>query len=78
MCSTEVSIFKMSILKNMEKNNMLGTTYFESVIGINFWIGPVIGGLLLVIPPLFGFLILAFLVLIIGIVYLSLQNKIRP
>jgi len=70
--------FKMSILKNMEKNNMRGTTYFETVSGINFWLGPVIGGLLLAIPTLFGFITLAIIISIISMIYLSLQNKIRP
>ncbi|MFX1275857.1 MAG: MFS transporter [Promethearchaeota archaeon] len=70
--------FKMSILKNMEKNNMRGTTYFETAIGLNFWLGPVIGGFMLVISPLFGFMILTLIILIIGIVYLIFQNRIKP
>jgi len=69
--------FKMSILKNIEKNNMTGTTYFETVSGINFWLGPVIGGLLLAIPTSFGFITLAVMVSIIGMVYLFLQSKIK-
>ena len=68
--------FKMSILKNMQKNNMRGTTIFETTMGISFWLGPFIGGLIISINPLFASLTLTIIILLSALFYLSLQNKI--
>ncbi len=69
--------FKMSILKNIENKNMSGTMYFETVSGINFWIGPLIAGLMFSISSFFSFIALCMVISIMGIIYLLFQNRIK-
>jgi len=70
--------FKLAILKNMQWNNIKATTYFETMMGVNYWLGPQLGGLLVEISHIFGFYIIALIVLIAGIIYMLLQKRIKP
>lgn len=69
--------FRLTINKNVERNDMRATTYFETIMGFNFLIGPIIGGFLAGISAPLGFWTLAIVILIAMIFFISLQNKIE-
>jgi MFS family permease len=69
--------FRLTINKNLENNNMKATTYFETILGINFWLGPIIGGILADISILLGYSTLAIVILLVLIFFVSVQKKIE-
>ena len=69
--------FRLTIYKNLERNDMKATTYFETTLGINFWLGPIFGGLLADISILLGFSMLAIILLIAMLFFIAVQSKIE-
>ncbi|MFX1237236.1 MAG: hypothetical protein ACFFAS_14950 [Promethearchaeota archaeon] len=66
--------FKLSILKNVQKNNLKGTTYFETSLGVGFWIGPIFAGILAELPSLYGFVVLSLITTMLALGYM-ISNK---
>jgi MFS family permease len=69
--------FRLTIDKNMERNDMKATTYFETILGIAFFVGPIMGGFLADISIILGYSTLAIILLFLSIVFISLRKRIE-
>ena len=69
--------FRLTISKNLERNDMKATTYFETILGINFWIGPILGGFLGGFSVLLGYSTLAIVLLLVTLFFIFIRNKIE-
>jgi MFS family permease len=69
--------FRLTINKNLEMNNMNATTYFETILGIFFWVGPILGGVLADISILLGYSTLAIVLLASFFFFIAVRDKIK-
>jgi len=69
--------FRLTINKNLERNNMKATTYFETILGIFFWLGPILGGILADVSVLLGYSMLSIVLLFSLIFFIFVKNKIQ-
>jgi len=69
--------FRLTINKNLERNNMKATTYFETILGIFFWLGPILGGILTDFSIILGYSTLAIVLFIVLVFFVFVQKKIE-
>ncbi|MFX0134932.1 MAG: MFS transporter [Candidatus Hodarchaeota archaeon] len=69
--------FKLTIFKNIAKNTSKYSVYFEIMIGIGFFLAPILTGLIAELNADLTFFFLAFLSVLTFIVYLVFYKKIK-
>lgn len=69
--------FKLVIFRNIAENTTKYSIYFETAVGIFFFIGPILSGFLIAIDFNLAFFIMSIISLLSLIIYLYLKNKIK-
>ncbi len=69
--------FKLVVFRNISKNTSKYSTYFETMIGLSFWLGPLTCGFIAVVNINLAFFFLSILALIGFVFFVSIKHKIK-
>ncbi len=69
--------FKLTVIKNISSGDSKASVYYETIVGLNFLMGPIIAGIIATESILLAFYMLVILILISMVIYLLVQNKIK-
>ena len=69
--------FKLIVFRNIEENSSKYSVYFETIVGLNFWLGPITCGFIAVLDINLAFFFLSAFTFAGFIIYIAFKNKIK-